>query len=297
MKRLNQLFAAGLLLATSQFATAQSTNFSPIAVAMEEKQASKADLLLLDKNPNYKLWQNEYRLDKVEYRTDATVFHFRYVGGQYSYIMLYAPNGSHPWLLRDDATGREFAMKGVYNVRQNGRLVDDQIETDMLSLGSDGGNKMIVTCEVHFAPLPKSVKSVDLIEGRGTDTYSNHFHVLDIKMKAPKVAVEIPAEEVVVVEEQVVDAKPVVNKATQLVDVPGIECTVFPNPSTEIVNVQLTDIEEARMQLFSSNGQVLWSNLVKNSATTINVSEFPAGAYFLHITVDGKTAVKSIIVE
>lgn len=298
MKRLNQLLAAGLLF-VGAVANAQTTNFSPMDVAKAEIAAEKGNVLMVDKKPSFKLWQEAYRLDKVEYRTDATVFHFRYVGGSYSYIMLYAPDGTHPWFLRDKATGKEFAMKGVYNVRHNGKLVDNHIETGVLNLHSDGSGKMVATCEVHFAPLPSNVKAVDLIEGKGTETFYNHFHVLDIKMKAVKTPVVVdpvvePIEPVV----EVVENTPAVNKATQLAEIPGVECTVFPNPATEIVNVKLSDVtEKTRMQLLSANGQVLWTGTTQDNVSSINVSEFAAGTYYLHVTMGKQTAVKAIVIE
>jgi hypothetical protein len=213
--------------------------------------------------------------------------------------MLYAPDGSHPWLLRDKASGKEFGLKGVYNIRHNGKLVENHIETGVFNLYSDDSDKMIVTCEVHFDPIPANVKVADLIEGKGTDSYSNHFHVLNIKMKAPRAAVTPAVEEVAIIEEviETIEAKPAVNKATVLVDVPGIECNVFPNPATELVNVKLTDIDKARMQLMNANGQVLWSAVTQDPTTTINVAEYPAGTYFLHVTVGTQTAVKAVVVE
>ena len=310
MSRFTQLLAAAALLAISTQTTfAQCGNEYR---AMHHKGTKKAEarlasntkdaaVLLMDNNPQYKIWRNEYKLDKVEYRTDATVMHFRYVGNNYSWVTLYAPDGDHAWMLRDEATKKEFKLKGVYNVVQNGKPMADQIATDRLDIYSDGeSDKLIVTCEVHFEALPAKVKVVDMIEGKGTDSRSNYFHVLNIQMKTPKVAKEKPAgeepsQEIIIEEVMAKVEKPKAETTFSIVE--GVECRVYPNPTVEVINVEFPSAQEAKMNLMSSNGQLVWSGIMQDSNSTIDVREYPAGNYFLHITVGDKTAVKSIVIE
>lgn len=280
MNRLQQLFAAGLLLSAS-------TTFAQ----------SSAQMLSVDQHPKYQKGKNEYRIDKVEYREDATVIHFRYVGHNYSYITLYSPQGDHPWFLRDDATGQEFAMKGVYNVHRNGHLEEAEVqgELEVSAHYYSRRYKMNVTCEVHFEPLPAAVKQVDLIEGQGREDWSNHFNVFNIRLKTPKTAVaETPQEETPAVDQP---ANALAKKEPMQAMQSELDCTVFPNPSSTVLNVQIADANGAALRLVNTIGQVLWTGMATDNITTIDLRDYPAGAYFLHVEQGNQSAVKTVVIE
>lgn len=77
---------------------------------------------------------------------------------------------------------------------------------------------------------------------------------------------------------------------------------VFPNPATTELNIDLqpSDDGDIALQLFNSNGQVVYSDMlyVQGAVSkTINTSEFPAGVYYLHCTSNKGFIGKKIMIQ
>ena len=67
------------------------------------------------------------------------------------------------------------------------------------------------------------------------------------------------------------------------------EVNVFPNPTADYLQVKLPDSEHVRAQLFGTNGQLLTSKENLSWETTFDLSQFPAGAYWLKLqSEDGR---------
>jgi hypothetical protein len=283
----------------------------------------------MDANPVYTPFNENCILDKVEYKADKTIFHFRYKSG-YTSVWLYSPEGDHPWFLRDEINGAEYKLIGVYNVRRNNRAMYKQVTGNYVLMNAD--EKKDVThfeCEVHFERMPAHVTEVDLIEGKGMENAYNHFHCFDIKISPLQdatvveevVAVEeviapivpeaitvpvvieevvapieeVPATEVVVVEETTTEEG--TNNGNALEINTATEWSVFPTPATNVLNVKQSDAQEAQLSLVTLSGQVVWTGRMTGTATTINISNVAAGAYFLQHTVNGNMTSQKVLVS
>ncbi len=64
--------------------------------------------------------------------------------------------------------------------------------------------------------------------------------------------------------------------------------TVFPNPSSQKVNVRIDQIEfeRGKLELRNTLGQEVWSKTVTENSSMIDLSELPMGFYFLQVTLD-----------
>ena len=74
-----------------------------------------------------------------------------------------------------------------------------------------------------------------------------------------------------------------------------LNCTVYPNPASDILNIDLPNVPNADVQIFNTTGQLMIAQ--KATATTsINVSDFAKGLYYVSITADEKSYLQKIIV-
>ena len=74
------------------------------------------------------------------------------------------------------------------------------------------------------------------------------------------------------------------------------EWRIFPNPATQVLHVEGSDIAE--ISLYSAIGELVYSNRPANSHTEINVADLVRGIYMVRITThDGQTSVKKVILN
>jgi hypothetical protein len=59
--------------------------------------------------------------------------------------------------------------------------------------------------------------------------------------------------------------------------------SVFPNPTTQFVTISTQEFEGLEFQLFDINGRLIQSGKLRNSETTINVSQLPQATFLLNI--------------
>lgn len=73
--------------------------------------------------------------------------------------------------------------------------------------------------------------------------------------------------------------------------------SLYPNPVTHILNVELTNINEnVRYQVFNTLGQEVSSgNLEPNSAHNLNMSPYQTGIYFIKLSTSTNTITKKVI--
>ena len=57
----------------------------------------------------------------------------------------------------------------------------------------------------------------------------------------------------------------------------------WPNPVSEVLNVELNELRPVRADLFNSAGQRVRSVVLRSGRNAIDVSEFPAGVYLLRL--------------
>ena len=73
-----------------------------------------------------------------------------------------------------------------------------------------------------------------------------------------------------------------------------VNFTVSPNPSTDKVTITGEFSSDASYSIVNQNGQVLSSSAL-NNGTTIDISSFANGMYFLNINSNGNTTSKTIV--
>ena len=70
------------------------------------------------------------------------------------------------------------------------------------------------------------------------------------------------------------------------------EFSIFPNPATETLNVEIDFAQEQAYQILSIDGKVLKSDILNSSSAQIDISALQSGAYFLKIGTTSKRFVK-----
>jgi hypothetical protein len=76
--------------------------------------------------------------------------------------------------------------------------------------------------------------------------------------------------------------------------------TLYPNPATDIVRVQLSDqmsaFSNAEIQLFDMYGKLLQSVPVTQGTTQLDFTRYASGLYFVKAVADGEVvAVQKVI--
>ena len=74
------------------------------------------------------------------------------------------------------------------------------------------------------------------------------------------------------------------------------EWRIFPNPATQVLNVEGSNIAE--ISLYSAIGELVYSGRPANNHTEINVADLVRGMYMVRITTqDGQTSIKKVILN
>jgi hypothetical protein len=74
------------------------------------------------------------------------------------------------------------------------------------------------------------------------------------------------------------------------------EWRIFPNPATQVLNVEGSNIAE--ISLYSAIGELVYSGRPANNHTEINVADLVRGIYLVRITTqDGQTSIKKVILN
>lgn len=64
------------------------------------------------------------------------------------------------------------------------------------------------------------------------------------------------------------------------------EVNVFPNPTSDRIQIKLSDISQANAQLFNNLGQLMIETNFQSSTEEIDLNNLPAGTYWLHLKDD-----------
>jgi hypothetical protein len=67
---------------------------------------------------------------------------------------------------------------------------------------------------------------------------------------------------------------------------PNVNSKIFPNPFSDKIEIQLPSNADYFIQLLNSIGQIIYSEKLNGSRTSINTEQLPSGAYFLRINSD-----------
>lgn len=76
-----------------------------------------------------------------------------------------------------------------------------------------------------------------------------------------------------------------------------IAVQIYPNPANDVVYIQHAE-SGSEIILMNQLGQKVLTSIAQNELTSLDISQIPSGAYFIHITgIDGVINVKSLIVK
>ena len=79
-------------------------------------------------------------------------------------------------------------------------------------------------------------------------------------------------------------------------EVRNLDFEVFPNPSTDVVNVQLpTGTNSATAKVFDTSGRLIATQEISNPREQINISKLSSGIYVLRISSEGRFGARRII--
>ena len=71
---------------------------------------------------------------------------------------------------------------------------------------------------------------------------------------------------------------------------------VFPNPATGKITIEIYDVtSENIMEILTIEGQKVLSRTLTDHKTQLDISNFPAGIYFVRVTNDKAVMVGKII--
>jgi len=71
--------------------------------------------------------------------------------------------------------------------------------------------------------------------------------------------------------------------------------SVFPNPTSDLITIHSEVNSEIQIQIISQTGRVVRSINIRNGINEIDLSQLPAGIYFLHATSNENSTVKKIL--
>lgn len=74
---------------------------------------------------------------------------------------------------------------------------------------------------------------------------------------------------------------------------------MYPNPTSNIVNIKSNQFKEATASLRDVSGKLFFSELLtfSNENAKLNISQLPKGLYFITLQFDGKEVVKKLVIK
>ncbi len=94
-----------------------------------------------------------------------------------------------------------------------------------------------------------------------------------------------------------------VSTSVTLTDVTGINeneidgLVVYPNPATDKVTISLPDNEASEVSVYDLSGALVLSTQTFHASTSMDVSQWTKGVYFLHIRNQGKSGVSKLVIQ
>ena len=67
---------------------------------------------------------------------------------------------------------------------------------------------------------------------------------------------------------------------------PSYEATIFPNPTSEVLNIRTSAFENVTYTLYDAQGKLVMQNILSAEQTPIQVSQLAPGSYFLTLNND-----------
>ncbi len=76
-----------------------------------------------------------------------------------------------------------------------------------------------------------------------------------------------------------------------------VEFSISPNPTSDFIQVDLTgeSFTKAGLHLYDVSGKRISGLLTEDNITTMDLSSYPSGMYFLQIVIEGRTSISKVI--
>lgn len=86
--------------------------------------------------------------------------------------------------------------------------------------------------------------------------------------------------------------------AVNIDDLNNISINIYPNPAKNFINIILQDnIKSTNLEIINENGQILITKLNISNKTTIDLSNFSKGIYFIKLINKNNTILKKVIIQ
>ena len=76
----------------------------------------------------------------------------------------------------------------------------------------------------------------------------------------------------------------------------SMEVSVYPNPATDVLNIQLTE-NASSVSILGMDGKVISTQVVTANTATVNVSNLVSGVYFYEVVAENGTIVRNTFVK
>lgn len=77
----------------------------------------------------------------------------------------------------------------------------------------------------------------------------------------------------------------------------GINFTMYPNPATNVVTVQTGFIPDTQVEIYNSLGEKVFSDIIKNKETTININSLSEGMYLVRFLKNNSLFYQNTLVK
>ncbi|HXD94375.1 MAG TPA: T9SS type A sorting domain-containing protein, partial [Bacteroidia bacterium] len=75
------------------------------------------------------------------------------------------------------------------------------------------------------------------------------------------------------------------------------QVSVYPNPNNGMVNLQMNDYENARIEVYSVIGQKVYTQQMQNEVQQLNLTSLTDGVYQIRILKNNNTVFQSKIIK
>ena len=80
-------------------------------------------------------------------------------------------------------------------------------------------------------------------------------------------------------------------------DIEPTTASVYPNPSSDLVNISLDKGELLKIELYSMTGRLLFKQYLNSSTYTLNIGDYPSGSYLVRVFNQNNDVTNTKIVK
>ncbi|MCM1311694.1 MAG: T9SS type A sorting domain-containing protein [Bacteroides sp.] len=94
------------------------------------------------------------------------------------------------------------------------------------------------------------------------------------------------------------DSGSMARKMDSGLDTPHYKVSLYPNPTTDIVYVEVAGIvneSKLRLDVYGADGKRVFSSETESALQKVSLGDFPAGLYVFSVNVDGETSSYKVV--